>query len=511
MDTTTANSNTAENTAKPFTFGFTKKLPTKLLTDSSLRDASTKNEQEEKDYVLDVDSHKGIHSTKPKEILKELVIPCEGNKYKFDKYNVKSTNKKGLLKERPVKDLDIVAQELIQDSKDWEEKQAEENHENYDKNTNLTIRMTEDAEKALLEEDVKSRADVSSLDDYESIPVQGFGKAMLRGMFKEDEQDTREFKEAGVKCIEPVVRPKGLGLGASIPKKDVSKSKKSELKGEETLELVEGAYIFIEKGSRQDKEIHKYGTRYGQVDGIDEDSARVIVKMALGGATLSLSENMIRVVSKSEYKEYGKVVNKDEYNDHVKKEKARQTEKHAYREERTSGKESRSNGRPKEKNSDKYNHETIRKERSRSPLNDKHKRSKEQGNGHQNEKPGPTWLRPQLKVRIIDKYYKAGKYYKMKAIIEDVINPFTCICRTVDSEKTKLLDNVRSSYVETVIPKENGIVMILFGKHKGELGELLTRDKHKARAEIQLLDGKEVVRLDYDHLCEFTGEIDHYS
>ena len=95
MDTTTANSNTAENTAKPFTFGFTKKLPTKLLTDSSLRDASTKNEQEEKDYVLDVDSHKGIHSTKPKEILKELVIPCEGNKYKFDKYNVKSTNKKG--------------------------------------------------------------------------------------------------------------------------------------------------------------------------------------------------------------------------------------------------------------------------------------------------------------------------------------------------------------------------------------------------------------------------------
>ena len=54
-----------------------------------------KNEQEEKDYVLDVDSHKGIHSTKPKEILKELVIPCEGNKYKFDKYNVKSINKKG--------------------------------------------------------------------------------------------------------------------------------------------------------------------------------------------------------------------------------------------------------------------------------------------------------------------------------------------------------------------------------------------------------------------------------
>ena len=189
----------------------------------------------------------------------------------------------------------------------------------------------------------------------------------------------------------------------------------------------------------------------------------------------------------------------------------RQTEKHGYRQESAPRKESRANGRHKEKNSDKYNHEIIRKERSRSPLNDKHKRSREEKNGHHNEQPGPTWLRPQLKIRIIDKYYKGGKYYKMKAIIEDVINPFTCICRTLDSDKSKLLDNVPSSYVETVIPRENGIVMILFGKHRGELGEILTRDKHKARAEIQLLDGKEVVRLDYDNLCEFMGEIDHYS
>ena len=74
-----------EKPPKQFTsFGFSKKLPAKKLADSSIRDASTKAEDESKDYVLQVDSVKGIDSTKPKEEVKELIIPCEGNKYKFD-------------------------------------------------------------------------------------------------------------------------------------------------------------------------------------------------------------------------------------------------------------------------------------------------------------------------------------------------------------------------------------------------------------------------------------------
>merc|ERR1712226_1109816 len=85
---------------------------------------------------------------------------------------------------------------------------------------------------------------------------------------------------------------------------------------------VKGSYVYIEKGTRLDKDIDKYKTRYGQVDGLDEESARVMVKMALGGgAILSVSENIVRVVSKSEYKEYAKVVNKEQYNDHVKRKK----------------------------------------------------------------------------------------------------------------------------------------------------------------------------------------------
>ena len=162
-----------EPTLKPsgFSFGFSKKLPAKKLVDSSIRDDSTKVQEDTKDYVLQVDSVKGIDSTKPKETVKELIIPCEGNKYKFDdSFNAKSDKKK-TGKTRPENELDIAAQELIQESKDWEQRQ-EENNEDDNRNANLTIRMDKDEEEAIFKEDVESRALQSTLDDYDSMPVQ---------------------------------------------------------------------------------------------------------------------------------------------------------------------------------------------------------------------------------------------------------------------------------------------------------------------------------------------------
>ena len=507
-----------EKPPKQFTsFGFSKKLPAKKLTDSSIRDASTKAEDESKDYVLQVDKVKGIDSTKPKETVKELIIPCEGNKYKFDEtYNNKSDKKLAKREHSPEKELDEAAKELIQESKDWEQQQ-EGNDEDHNKNANLTIRVDQDTEEALFKKDVESKAKQSTLDDYDSIPVQGFGMGMLRGMgFKKDE-GVGGFKKAVVNCIEAAVRPKGLGLGAAVPKKKDARPNTSN-DNKEKLELVKGAYVYIEKGTRLDKDIDKYGTRYGQVDGMDEESARVMVKMALGGgAILSISENIVRVVSKSEYKEYAKVVNKDQYNDHVKR-KRDQEESHdlersekrrdASRDDRYDDRSQNKNDRERSGKSDKYE-SYRRKDRSRSPIHDRNDRDKRDNGYHTNTRE-IAWLRPQIKVRIIDKYYKNGRYYKRKAVVEDVIDPYTCVCRTIDSEKSKILENIPSSYLETVIPSENGIVMVLLGKYKGQLGEILMRDKHKARANIQLINDKEVVRLDFDQLCEFMGDIDMY-
>lgn len=53
----------------------------------------------------------------------------------------------------------------------------------------------------------------SSLDDYDRVPIGDFGKAMLRGMgWKEEEKK----KEGSLKeeLDGPILRPKGMGLGA---------------------------------------------------------------------------------------------------------------------------------------------------------------------------------------------------------------------------------------------------------------------------------------------------------
>ncbi len=65
--------------------------------------------------------------------------------------------------------------------------------------------------------------------------------------------------------MEPVVRPKGLGLGASKPKQEVVVHKE----GEEKLELKKGAFVCVETG-------RKAGL-YGEVEGFDEENARYVL------------------------------------------------------------------------------------------------------------------------------------------------------------------------------------------------------------------------------------------
>jgi hypothetical protein len=70
-----------------------------------------------------------------------------------------------------------------------------------------------------------------------------------------------------VKTVEPVVRPKGLGLGASRPKPAEGSAAATEGKeGDEKLVLKRGAFIRVESG-------RKAGL-YGEVEGFDEENAR---------------------------------------------------------------------------------------------------------------------------------------------------------------------------------------------------------------------------------------------
>merc|ERR1719447_1322254 len=130
------------------------------------------------------------------------------------------------------------------------------------------------------------------MDDYDNVPIEQFGMAMLRGMGWKEGQGIGGFKNEVVPIFDSQVRPKGLGLGATRKNNDKQTVVKE---GEEKLELKKGAFVKIESGVKKGL--------YGEIEGLDEENARVIIKLAVNKDVTSVSENSIQLVTKSEFKD----------------------------------------------------------------------------------------------------------------------------------------------------------------------------------------------------------------
>ena len=92
-------------------------------------------------------------------------------------------------------------------------------------------------------------------------------------------------------------------------------------------------------------------------------------------------------------------------------------------------------------------------------------------------------------------------------IVEDVLSQYSCVVRT---DTGRVLEDVDPRDCETVIPKgPDSLVMIVRGdqQHKGQIGQILKRDKRTSKAAVQILPDKDqVLKLDYDDICEFVGD-----
>ena len=86
------------------------------------------------------------------------------------------------------------------------------------------------------------------------------------------------------------------------------------------------------------------------------------------------------------------------------------------------------------------------------------------------------WILHGIKLKIVNKKYKDGKYYLTEGTVGDIITPeiFSFI-----AEKGEALEDLREKDVETVIPKLQNKIIILSGKFKGSVGILLERSKSK--------------------------------
>ncbi|KAF6206273.1 hypothetical protein GE061_017502 [Apolygus lucorum] len=128
----------------------------------------------------------------------------------------------------------------------------------------------------------------STLDDYESMPINDFGLAMLRGMGWDPKKGIG-LNEKVVTPTAPQLRPKGMGLGAD--KALVAQTQPGKTSSEEMV---------MKKGS--------------MVKALKELPGRIMVRLTLSNTVVSLSEFMVQLVGPTEYNKNSKVMNLDKYN-----------------------------------------------------------------------------------------------------------------------------------------------------------------------------------------------------
>ncbi|XP_072344113.1 G-patch domain and KOW motifs-containing protein isoform X2 [Scyliorhinus torazame] len=490
----------------PVSFSFTR-TASKLR----LREAEPSAEEE---AVSGVDQGE-ILSVKPREKPRELIIPLiQKNRWHRPEPGDKVKEEKPGAKQEDSEVLSRAVQELIEESQRYQQKWTEGSRDDPDLSIPLLKQNQapsgfEDGDKI----NVELRPESSTDADYESVPVDAYGLAMLRGMgWKEGEGIGRTFKQ-DVKPLEHQLRPKGLGLGAdrSIirdleePRPQRAMKPGEEKRPEEPTGLVAGSLVQIEKGP------HK--CLYGKIEGLDTDNARVLVKLALGGKVVTVSQYYVQFVKRREYERYSKDLSRlskahkeaelrEEEHAAEQREILEKQEKEA---ERSSGRERGREGGHKDRERD---HQQTQDRKRKHEADSESVHSSKVGRSlSETASRDACWLRTDLFVRFIDKHYKGGKYYNSKVTIEDVLGYDSCVCRT---EEGRLLEGIKQSMLETVIPKrDSDYVMVVLGQHKGLVGRILRRDKDRCRAAVQLQrEDEQVLKIDYDSICHYVGATD---
>ncbi|KAM5196990.1 G-patch domain and KOW motifs-containing protein isoform 1-T1 [Hipposideros larvatus] len=437
---------------------------------------------EEKDFLKTVEGRE-LQSVKPSEALKELVIPL-----------IQSGHRRQPPTQAPGPSTDIEAaadgvlsqavKELIEESK-----KSLEERENDGVDPTLAIPMIqkgctpkeEGPDSKPLAETVPEEA------NYEAVPVEAYGLAMLRGMgWKPGQGIGRTFNQV-VKPRVNSLRPKGLGLGANLtevqalaptgphrqprPDEEQEKDKEDQPKG-----LVPGGAVVVLSGPHRG--------HYGKVEGLDPDNVRAMVRLAVGSRMVTVSEYCLRPVSQQEFDKNSLDLSQ------VSKTSPRQQNGTA-----SSGKALRDQDRP-----------TLQKDSERKR---KHLPDRRDEPIAKSEKAAPRrqhWLHRDLHVRFVDKLHKGGHYYNTKMTIEDVLSPDTCVCRT---DEGRVLEGIREDMLETLVPKAEGSrVMVVLGPLSGRVGRLLSRDKVRSKAVVQLRRENRLVELHYDAVCEYMGPSD---
>jgi hypothetical protein len=287
----------------------------------------------------------------------------------------------------------------------------------------IPLHATNANESDTYKQDLEGRPSECSLEDYEKVPVEGFGLALLRGMGwnpADEDRDAQDKAKSGSKKpkIEGnVARPVRLGLGALPPvpgttdaksqhKSKVMKTEKEKDKQKDVWSggWTVGCYVDVREG--------KYAGYYGRCESMSSDRNELSLYFFLLDATIShISRSICRLVSSQQA---------------------------------TQSKQVRL---------------TVAEQERQARL-DKLQWNRED-----------VWLWLGIKVVVISKLLGQGKLMDSSAVIEDYDAKGKCVLRVLSGPcVNRIFEGVDQSLLEVALPAVGDRCMIIDGSKRGKGG-----------------------------------------
>jgi G patch domain/KOW motif-containing protein len=339
---------------------------------------------------------------------------------------------------------------------------------NHDKNT----------ERNKFKEECKALPDHCDEEGYESMPIEMFGEAMLRGMGWEEGKPLGKNAKGIIAPVEYVHRQQLLGLGAAPAapqesKKRILHSGESRVRADLVLPTgPDGKVRNLKTLDEKLVERVKPGVHPGKVMVIVcGQHSGMLAKVLSVEKPEGRSERATVVLSHSDEKlqiRSNELAEKD-------------TEEAEKARVKLVGK-----GKKSERREDR---KTTAPSKDRAPKDS-----------------GPTWLTTHIKVKIISKTLDGGRLYLKKGEIVDVSGRYSCSVLIDQTGKT--VHDLAQHQLETAPPKPGGRIQVVLGKLKGHRGKLIERNSAQEEGSIQLNEDFTFHKLPLDSLSEYVGAED---
>uniref|UniRef100_A0A7S0RN92 G-patch domain-containing protein n=1 Tax=Pyramimonas obovata TaxID=1411642 RepID=A0A7S0RN92_9CHLO len=355
---------------------------------------------------------------------------------------------------------------------------AEESTADVGENTAAQLLNREkNSEKHKFQEECKDLPDHCDEEGYESMPIEMFGEAMLRGMGWEEGKPLGKNAKGIITPVEYVPRQQLLGLGAAPAapketKKRFIKSGESRVQADLVLPTgPDGKVRHLRTLDEKLVEREKPGVHAGKV--------MVIVAGPHRGM-------LAKVLSLQKPSSEG-------------------------RSERATVLLSHSDETIQVRSKELADKDTPTAEEARAELGGKKKKSERRdvpkaaapSSDRAPKDTGPTWLVTRINVKIVSKTLEGGRFYLKKGEIVDVTGRYSC---SVLLEQTgKVVHDIAQRHLETALPKSGGRILVVSGKLKGQRGKLIERNSAREEGSIQLNEDFSFHTLPLDSIAEYVG------